>query len=620
MENTLSFRVLGPLEMRINGQKTKPGGPRQHIILSILLLAEGRVVSIDKLAEGIWGENPPITSRTQISIGIAGLRKIIRQAGWDTDLITTVTPGYQLLPDGVTIDSADFTRLVRESEDEIRRENTLGAVDLLNKAISLWRGKAFAGITSQLVEEGCVELEELRLVAYESRSSMQLVLGQHHTAAIELVPFVRENPLRERARGDLMLAHYRSGRRAEALAVFREGRNHLVEELGIEPGPDLQRIHGAILRGEAVVSRGCKTSAPSAPSQIPPAIPSFIGRDREMSLLNELLAAPPDNSAPAIGLVTGGPGSGKTSLAVRWAHTATEHFPDGQLYADLADRAGRSQTERSEEVLALFLGALGVPPDRLPPEGTARTALYRTMLHGRRILILLDNAESDDQLAPLLPGSGTCGVLVTSRSSYREAATGNETLHLRLTELSADTSVALLASIIGGQRLADDPAGVRKLVTLCEGLPLALQAAGIQLLARPHWTASRLVHRVEAERRVDGVSQFDRELHDSFTLTYSRLRRPVAAAFRRVAKLSRNPFDVATAAAAMNLDAFTTEDLLEQLVDVGLLHAVIYPREGTAAEYRIPALLKVYAAQERTGGALHAIYPQRVERGLATSG
>ncbi|CAO5160305.1 SARP family transcriptional regulator, regulator of embCAB operon [Frankia sp. AiPs1] len=598
MANTLSFRVLGPLEMRVHGQKIKPGGPRQNIILAILILAEGRVVSVDFLAEAIWGHRPPVTSRTQVSIGVAGLRKIIRSAGWESDLIVTASPGYQLVADGVSLDSAEFSNLVRESQQVLRDGNAHKAVDLLNEGLALWRGRAFAGIISQLVEAESADLEEQRLLAYETRSSTQLLLGRHLAAAAELTPFVRENPLRERARGDLMRAHYLSGRRAEALAVFREGRSHLVKELGIEPGPDLQKIHDAILRDEIPSAVDCTPSsqivALPTPAQIPPAPPYFVGREQEMALLDTLLETSKEVNSPAFGLITGGPGSGKTTLATHWAHSVASHFPDGLLFANLSGCHGEEYIDRTDQILEVFLSALGFAADQLPPSRSARTALYRSVLYGRRVLILLDNVADRAQLAPLLPGSGTCGVLVTSRSSYCEAATGNETLHLRLGELSNEASTAMMETIIGTSRTAEDPAGISRLVALCEGLPLALQSATAQLLARPHWTASHLAKRVEDERRINGISQLDRQLDESFTGTYNRLSRSAASAFRQVAKFDQGEFSVATAAAFMGLDLFAAEELLEQLVDVHLLYAVSSP-EYDESYYRISSLLRVYA-------------------------
>lgn len=616
MGNLVSFQVLGPLEMRINGRLIRLGGPRQRIILAMLLLAEGRVVSVDSLVEAIWNENPPATCRTQVSIGIAGIRKTVRAAGWDSDFIVTAPPGYRLVNEDISVDASEFSRLVAESDSAARDGDLPNAVDLLSEALSLWRGRAFAGIPSELVDMKSTRLEEERLLGYETRSVMQLQLGQHLTVAAELAPFVRDNPLREGARGNLMVAHYHSGRRAEALAVFQDGRRHLIEELGIEPGPVLQGIHDALLRDDVTVGRNIlhrSRLVHPIPAQVPPMVPSFTGREREMALLDNLLGAPTEGSAPAFGIIMGGPGAGKTSLAIRWAHSVAEKFPDGKLFADLGGYDGDQSVVDADDILETFLSALGIPAEQLPPDGRSRTALYRSLLHGRQVLIVLDNVRTYDQIAPLLPGSSTCGVLVTSRSSYHDAAAGNETIRLKLAGLSTETSVEMLRKIVGSERLAADPVGTSKLVALCDGLPLALQTASVQLLARPHWTVSHLVHRVNEERRLDGLSQFDRELQSSFAVSYNRLNGPTAFAFRQVAQLEDDTFDSLAAATAMGVDPFEAEDLLEQLVDVYLLSPDAGSVRRSTISYRMSALLRLYA-RESASGELRAVPMPRLVR------
>ncbi|MEU7578416.1 BTAD domain-containing putative transcriptional regulator [Streptomyces sp. NPDC041068] len=603
----MEFGILGPLQVTVGDRQVPVGGPRQRTILAMMLLAQGQVVSVDRLVDVVWDGRPPATARTQVAICIAGLRKTFKAAGCAEDPIVTAHPGYLLRMAGHRVDAVDFAALVGEAQQAAREGRAAGAEELYRRALGLWRGPALAGVAGRPMEGEATHLEEHRLAAYEEWSELRLGLGQHQALIPELADMTREHPLRERPRTQLMLAQYRAGRRAEALEVFREGRSRFIEELGLEPGPALIELHDAILRDDPALTltrvpeASARIAEPSViPAHLPSAGPVFVGRQPELAALDALVRDDthprPGEQPPVIGFVSGIPGVGKTSLALRWAHRYAGEFPDGQLFADLGGRGGQEQVAAGD-VLARFLRALGVPDDRVPADLGEREALYRSVLATRHILLVLDDAQSFEQLRPLLPGSGRCRVVVTSRAQLDSAAAACGSVRLNLGMLHESEAVELLARVAGEERIAAEPAHTARLAALCDRLPLALRIAASRLAAKPHWTVRHLTARLaDDRRRLSELCEGDPALRAGFDLGYRRLPPDAAAMYRRLGLLEAPDFAAWAGAAVLDTDVAEAERLMEYLVDAQLLRTVGMDATDNL-RYRLPDLLRLHARE-----------------------
>ncbi|MCP3804550.1 winged helix-turn-helix domain-containing protein [Allokutzneria sp. A3M-2-11 16] len=590
--------MLGPLEVRAGETVVPISGQRQRTVLAMLLLAPGRVVSVDSLVNAVWDGAPPATGRTQIAICVAGLRKAFRVAGCGDDLIITSSPGYKLLAEDHVIDAVRFEQECAAAEQDARQGRTEQAAEGMREALALWRGQVLAGISGQEVESEAARLEELRLSAYERRTSLRLELGQHRELIGELTALVRDYPLREQARACLMLAQYRSGRRAEALETFRSGRRQFIEEFGMEPGPALQGLHRAILNDDADLALPAvgqvrqEPSAHAVPAQLPSSGARFTGRDAELSTLDGLIGG----SGPSVAFVTGAAGVGKTELALRWARRVAEEFPDGQLFVDLHGYDRDTEQARPADALAGFLRAYGVADAMIPADPGERSALYRSLLDGKRTLIVLDNAASFAQVRPLLPGTGDNVVLVTGRDQLGELLGEHGALRLRLTGLSRGESVELLGGAAAPEGEAEVVAA-RRLAELCGGLPLALNVAASRLAAKPHWSLAHLTRLVEDEdRRMDELSPGGRGVRASFDASYRRLSPSAATLYARLGLLDVPDFAAWVGAAVLDSGLVEAELLMEELVDAQLLEVAV-AADG-AMRYRFHPLFRCHAREK----------------------
>ncbi|MFI2612901.1 BTAD domain-containing putative transcriptional regulator [Kitasatospora sp. NPDC018619] len=606
MENGLQFRVLGPLEVLYDSRPVAIGGPRHRTVLAMLLLAPDRIVPVDSLIEALWNGSPPTTGQNQVAICISGLRKAFKTAGCTAEVISTVHPGYRLVTTGHEIDAQRFTALMLNACEAVRDGRRAEADRLYGQAHGLWRGDAYAGVDSPLVQSGALHLADRRLALQEEHLALRLESGQHRELIGELTALLNAAPLREQARVSLMLAQYRCGRRAEALDTFREGRRLFIEEIGLEPGPVLRELHDAILRDDAAllapipaVEEPAPAAAPLAlvpPAQLPPDVTAFIGRGAELAVLDGV-AAGGDLPRPPVALITGVPGVGKTGLAVHWAHRAVAGFPDGQLFADLQGFDEHHRPSAPTETLDRFLRALGVPSERMPAELSERVALYRSILNNRRVLIVLDNVRTFSQIRPLLPGTGSCTVLVTSREQLPELTGDYGAVRVHLTVLSAAEATTLLCRIAGPDRVGAEPDSAVKLSERCDRLPLALRIAGARLASKPHWTVLHLVTRLDDERRrLDELSRGEREIRASFALSYGYLHPGAAAMYRRLGLLGVNSFTAWIGAALLDTDPARAEDLMERLVDCQLLEVVGVDATGWT-RYKFQDLLRLYALE-----------------------
>ncbi|MFE0928663.1 BTAD domain-containing putative transcriptional regulator [Streptomyces mutabilis] len=590
----LEFGVLGPLEVSMNGRGLTVGGPRQRAVLSALLLSFNQVVSFDALIEKVWNGRPPSTARTQVAICIATLRKIFRTAGLDRETIITATPGYMLSLTGHSLDSLRFEQLVARATELTAENRPAPAADALRQALALWRGPALGGVYAPFAETEAARLDEQRMLAVEQLTALRLQLGEHQAVLGELQALVGACPLRDRLRYYLMLAQYRSGRRAEALTTFRDGMRHSIEEIGLELGTDLQALHDSILRDEFPqldvpgITMQQRDRQQTVPSQLPESDAYFIGRSREQWLMDDVLLDGSAQNPSPIAYITGSPGIGKTSLAVNWAHRAAHRFPDGQLFADLreGDTLG---------VLHQFLRQLGAEGP-LPAEPADAAERYRGMLEGRRVLIVLDHASSYTQVRHLLPTSGGCCVLITGRANLDELMQKYRALRLRVAPLSDDESRETLTSVLRDARAEESPEATSRLAALCGHTPLALRAAAARLLTKTHWRVLDLVRRLERSGdRLAELSIGDDSLRARLDRSMRELDPRVAYAYRELSRLDDTDFDAAQAAQVLGTDLLEAEDLIETLVDAQLLEAV--GRGGAWGEmrYRWQELVRLHA-------------------------
>ncbi|MGP4044716.1 AfsR/SARP family transcriptional regulator [Streptomyces sp. 2A115] len=645
----LEYRLLGPVEVWSDGRRLALGGPKPRALLAALLLWPGRVVSADTLIDAVWGEGPPDTARALIQTYVSGLRRALPVGVDGVDPIETRPPGYLLRVegDGVRVDLTEFERLTARGRERAAAGDHREAAQLLRDALELWRGPALGGVGDALrVEAG--RLEEARQAALEDRIAADLTTpGRERDLVSELTALVGTHPTRERLRGQLMLTLYRLDRQADALAVYAEGRAALADELGIDPGPGLRRLHEAILRGDAglvlagplrgeaapspglaanpgpaadvapgdsvsevsEVSNGSEGSegsegsgvsgvsdvsessreatpavAPPTASLLPPAIGDFTGRDAQLDEVASVLSG--HRETMPIAVVSGPGGVGKSAFAVKVAHRVAADHPDGQLYAELR---GFTDPVPPDEVLGRLLRALGAEP----PEGLAeRGDLFRSLVARRRILLVLDDAGSEAQVRPLLPGSATCGVLITSRARLAGLGGAHRT---DLDVLDEELGLELLDRAAGGDRVRGEPEAARQIVALCGGLPLALRIAGARLATRRHWTPRMLADRLADERRrLDELVVGDLEVRTGLGLSYDALDTPARTALRRLGLLGAP--DVAAWVVGTLLGVPEAEDVLEQLIDAQLLHFAGADRAGQP-RFRLHDLVRVYAAE-----------------------
>lgn len=591
------FGLLGPLlVVGHSGEELAVAAARQRTLLAALLLHANRPVSHDLLADAVWDGAPPEGHAATLRSYVMRLRRALGCAAGAR--VVTRDPGYLIRLDDSELDVSRFEALCREADSALRAGAWAGASRAASEALALWRGVPLADVPSQVLRDAWLpRLEQLRVQAVEWRVEAELRLGHHE----QLVPVVRElaaqYPLRENLHVALMRALAGAGQRAQALDAYQRARRVLVDDLGIEPGAELREVHRRILAGDLdpapgrpVAVRGGRLVA----RQLPAAVRYFAGRARELKTLSGLLDAyGPARSAVVISAIGGTAGIGKTALAIHWAHQVVDRFPDGQLYVNLHGfDPGRAPMPAAEAIRG-FLDALDVAPDRIPPTVDAQSALYRSLLAGKRVLVVLDNARDAEQVRPLLPGSPGCFVIVTSRNQLTGLVAADGAHPLRLDLLTTDEARQFLQQRLGKDRTAADTGPVDDIIHRCARLPLALAIVAARAATEPHLSLATLADKLRDSRST--LDAFDggdapTDLEAIFSWSYRQLSPAAARLFRL---LGLHPGHDITAQAAASLAALPPAQvpiLLTELVRASLLV------EPVTGRYTCHDLLRAYAA------------------------
>jgi DNA-binding SARP family transcriptional activator len=602
----MKIGVLGPVEVWVAGRPADAGHARQRAVLAVLALDAGRVVPIEVLIDRVWGAEPPRSVRNIVYGYVARLRVLVGN-GTDPAITLSRRPGGYLLqaaPD--QMDLTRFRRLVAQAADAEDEER---ARRLLGQGAALWRGPALADLDSAWLNAMRTTLELERVAAAADLGDIRLRCGEHAALVGELTALAAAAPGDERLIGQLMLALYRSGRQADALRRYDLTRRYLADELGADPGPQLSALHRKILRadpGLAVRPAAIRVAAPGAsvagngphaappPRELPADVSAFTGRVAELRRLDRLMTGRDARAgrAPAavISAVSGTAGVGKTALAIHWAHQVADRFPDGQLHVNLRGYdPARPMT--AADALAVFLRALGVPDEEIPAGEDRRAARYRSLLAGKRMLVVVDNARTAEQVRPLLPGAATCAMVVTSRDSLAGLVARDGAARLDLDLLPLDDAVSLLRELIGARADADPPAAA-ELARQCSRLPLALRVAAELAAARPDVPLLDLIAELADEQRRLDVLDADGDPRTAvgtvFSWSYQHLDPGLARAFR-LTSLHPGPDFESQAVAAL---VATTLDLARRLLEALARAHLIHPTGP--GRYGMHDLLRVY--------------------------
>ncbi|CDR06902.1 transcriptional regulator AfsR [Streptomyces iranensis] len=607
--NSLRFAVLGPVRAWHGKRELDLGSPQQRVVLTALLLRRGRPVTVAELVDAVWGDEPPPAAVSVLRTYASRLRKVLepdRDAGESPQVLVSAADGYLVRVPEHSLDLGVFERRVAEAKKLRAAGEVSAAAELLRAALDRWEGTPLAGLPGPLAEAERSRLTEERLTALETRLDIDVQLGRHNEVIAELTALTGEHPLRERLCQLLMLALYRSGRQAEALAAYRRTRRTLAVELGIDPGPSLQELHYRILTADASLElslpeKEAEPWAPpvaphgASPAQLPADLPTFTGRHAELKQVQNLLSD--DGTHPAavqISVIGGMAGVGKTTLAVHVAHRFAHRYPDGQLYINLRGFDPADSVMPPEEAIRVFLDALGVPSQRIPASLDAQAALYRSLLADRRVLILLDDARDTEQVRPLLPGSPGCLVIVTSRNQLTGLIAGAGAHPLTLNSLTPAEAHGFLVRRVGSAPLAAEPEATEEIITRCARLPLALAIVAARAATHPGFPL-----RAVAEELRDSQGSLDAfaggepatDMRAAFSSSYEALSAPAARLFRLLGQRTGPDISVPATAALAGLSLRETRGLLGELTRAHLL------TQHTPGRYTLHDLLGTYAGE-----------------------
>lgn len=617
----VEFKVLGPLAAAADGRVLPLGGPKQQTLLANLLVNANTAVSVDRLSDAVWGQDPPASAQANLRSYAAVLRKVLAAAsgagdGRDSrgrapgeDRLSRGNGGYCLRVLPGEVDLHRFEALVARGHAARGAGQHRAAADALHAALGLWHGNPYEGVAHHDVLLGEVaRLEELRLAAFEDYVEARLALGEPREVVGPLRAETARHPLRESLWAKLMTAQYRCHHPGDALRSYALARSALRDALGIEPGDELRRLHHMVLTG-APEPGAPPPAAPTPPTrsaglwqptvQVPPDDSDFVGRSRLISHVAELLERPRKTACDVpVAVLTGLPGVGKTALATRLAHHLREEFPEGRLFLQLNGSRGLQRPPGA--VLADLLLSLGVAGPSIPEAEEDRAALYRSLLAERKVLVLLDDVRDEAQLRLLLPGTPDSAVLITSRA--RLAGLTNAHL-IDVPPFDDEEAYDLLRCIVGPRRLEAEPEATRRILAACAGLPLALRAAAARLAGRPDWRISSLADRLADERGVLAeLSVGDLAVRPRVAASYHGLPPDAARAFRAIGLLPTPEFPGWALSALLDADGSGTSATLAAdratgaLIDANLVQIVSVGAHGQP-RYRMHGLLHAYATE-----------------------
>ncbi|HEV8565766.1 MAG TPA: BTAD domain-containing putative transcriptional regulator [Actinoplanes sp.] len=583
------FRLLGPVEMWRDGRRLDAGPRQQRTTLAVLSVEAGRLVTLDGLVDRVWGDAPPDGARQSLYAHIARIRRLL-----DPGELVSRSGGYLLDVAPDRVDLHRFRRLLEASRDPARTDAERAA--LLSEALGSWRGEPLAGVPGEWATRVRQACERHRLDAVLAWAEATMRQGDNGAVIRTLADLVEDHPMVEPLTAALMRALHAAGRTAEALAAFATTRSTLAEELGTDPGVELTELHQRLLQGAGERRSAQAHATRPVPAQLPMDVPAFAGRRSQLAILDEALAVLDQrNGAPVVALVVGSAGTGKTVLAVHWARRVAGRFPDGQLFVDLHGYHPAASSMSPAEALRGFLDTFAVEPQRIPIHLHAQSALFRSMLEGRRMLVLLDNARSVEQVRPLVPGSPGCLVIVTSRNRLTGLVAAECARAVALDVLPPDEAHQLLAGRLGDRRLAAEPDAAREIVDSCARLPLALAVVAARTATHRGLTlgavAAELRH---ARHRLDVLAEDEDPTTDvraAFSWSYRQLGPAAARMFRL---LGLHPGRSIGTTAAASLFGAAPQPVRPMLAELTRVHLVA---EGPPDRFSCHDLLRAYAAE-----------------------
>ncbi|MGN9839207.1 AfsR/SARP family transcriptional regulator [Nonomuraea sp. H19] len=619
----LTIRCLGPWEVEADGVSVNIAGRRRIGVLARLALSAGQAVPTDRLLADVWTRSSAATAAKQLHIVVSKLRETLASHG-GAEVIETVPGGYRLAIERDHVDAHAFTRLSGRAR-AARAEGAMATADaLFRQALALWRGPALAEVDAPWANIEANRLEEEQLAVLEDHAELRLSAGGHRAVAADLAAHVRAHPLRERPAAQLMLALYRDARVPEALEVYQRLRRVMVEELGIEPGSELRRLHQAVLVKDPVLDLApARQSTPAghvAPAELPADTRAFTARAAEVERLRADLV-----SGAAVTVIDGPGGVGKSALAVHVAHAVAGRFGDGVIYVNLYGSTAGIAPLAPLEALRHLLRSLGLDGAAVPADPGEAAARYRSLTATGDLLVILDNARDVRQVRPLIPAGRGCRVLITSRDPL---ATLDNAQHLHLGRLDDTGAATLLTRMVGSDRVDAEPRAAAEIVRLCGGFPLALRIAGARLAVRPDWSLSDLAVRLaDATRRLDLLEYADLAVRASIAVSHQQLReepggRDAAQLLALLGLPDLATHTPATTAALAGWTEHRAETALEDLMDARLLEPAgpgryqfhdlvgLYAREqDVPAEERASAVGRVLhhylATSQRASGLLN---------------
>ena len=612
------FAVLGPVRAWRGDTELPLGPPKQRALLALLLTEAGHPVAVHEIVDALWGQDPPDSAVNVVQRHVGALRRLLEPdlpAGGASRRLVRGSGGYRLDVDPDSLDLLRFRALRQRAEQAVRDGEPPTATGLLIEALALWRGPAASGIAAEVRSHPAftaLDGEHLAAVKEAAELALEAGPGLGARVLVTLRQAAAQHPLDEGLQARLILVLAATGHQAEALDVHRTVRTRLADELGVRPGPELQaalqRVLGHTHAQSAATPSGDAGSAEDAegtaqqdavatirPAQLPVDLPAFTGRRGELARVRELLCA---SDAPAstvvISAIGGMAGVGKTTLAVHWAHSVADRFPDGQLYVNLRGFHPSGSIMSAAEAIRSFLDAFGVPGHRIPAGLDAQAALYRSLLADRRVLIVLDNARDTEHVRPLLPGAPGCLVVVTSRNQLYGLVAGEGAHSLTLDVLTEAEAREFLARRLGGERIAHEPDAVAEIITLCGRLPLALAVVSARAVVNPAFPLASIA--AELSESEDSLDAFAGEApaadaRSAFSWSYQLLSPAAARVFRLFAL---HPGPDCSLAAVASLAGQRVGQVRPVMAELARAHLISEPLPG---RYGCHELLRAYAAE-----------------------